>query len=159
MVVLPVPPLPATAMVMVMVFRPFDRYGWPPRALALPTLVVSSSALTEGKASRSVCGRKRAEVYSSMKLLSARELQVGHLGGDVEDVVAACSTQQERGVGAQGAGVAQEVEALQRQVGQQADLDGLLDVDVLAEGAADEYLLDVGQVDARRSRQSTEKPA
>ena len=55
---------------------------------------------------------------------------------------------QQRRVGALGAGVAEEVEALHRQVGQQADADGLLDVEVLAEGAADEDLLHVGEVDA-----------
>jgi hypothetical protein len=40
------------------------------------------------------------------------------------------------------------VEALDRQVGQQTDLDRLLDVEVLAEGAADQELFYVGQLDA-----------
>ena len=51
-------------------------------------------------------------------------------------------------VGSQRARVAQELEALRGQVGQQAYLHGLLDVDELPEGATDQELLDVGDVDA-----------
>ena len=75
------------------------------------------------------------------------QLEVGHLGGDVDARRRAVGAEQ-RGVGAVRAGVAEEVEPLDRQVGQQADADRLLDVEVLAEGAADEDLLDVGEVDA-----------
>ena len=63
---------------------------------------------------------------------------------------------QQGDVGAEGAGVAQEPEALDGQVGQQTDLDGLLDVDVLAERPADEELLDVGDVDPDAAAQHGE---
>ena len=88
--------------------------------------------------------RRRVLVHEAVV---GAQFEVGHLGGHVEHVVADVDAQQRR-VGALGAGVAEEVEALHRLVGQQADADGLLDVDVLAEGAADEDLLHVGEVDA-----------
>ena len=60
-VVLPVPPLPATAIVVVIGQPPFP---FPPARSA-------RAARTLGNPVRSVCGRKSAEVYSSMNVLSA----------------------------------------------------------------------------------------
>ena len=53
-VVLPVPPLPATAMVIVITY-----------------LCLSNSSVTDGKTAMSVWGRKSADVNSFMKVLSA----------------------------------------------------------------------------------------
>ena len=61
-VVLPVPPLPTTANVVVMMAPCFWRW-----TNAEP----ATTWATEGKLSRSVCGRKSADVKASMKLLSA----------------------------------------------------------------------------------------
>ena len=89
-----------------------------------------------GTLSRSVWGRKRADMYSSMN--GCRRSAPGRSSWRPRRArPGACSRRAAR-VGAQDAGVAEEAEALGRQVGQQADVDGLLDVDVLAEGAADE---------------------
>ena len=57
---------------------------------------------------------------------------------------ARCSRQSERQIGSLHRGIAQVGEPLPRHIGQEADLDGLLDVDVLAKGSADEHPLDIG---------------
>jgi len=84
-----------------------------------------------------------------------RQLQVGHAPRDLAYLAARIDGQQ-GDVGAEGAGVAQEPEALDGQVGQQTDLDGLLDVDELAERSADQELLDVGDVDPDAAAQHGE---
>ena len=71
------------------------------------------------------------------KGIVSRQLQVGHLAGDVHHILAHAGAHESR-IGAQGRGVAQILEAFPGHVRQQPDLDGLLHVDVLAEGATEQ---------------------
>ena len=130
-------------------------FMWSPAGRPSRCRASRATAATLGKpAEVGVRQEERRRVLVHEAVVGA-QLEVGHLGGHVEDVVAHAHAQQRR-VGALGAGVAEELEALHRLVGQQADADGLLDVDVLAEGAADEDLLHVGEVDADAAAQHLE---
>ena len=127
-----------------------DGHGHPVslRSLRRPA-GAGSAAASRGRSGRLEVGvgqeeRRRVLVHEAVV---GAEFEVGHLArprrrprGGRSRRGAPCTRP--------GRGVAEEVEALDRLVGQQPDADRLLDVDVLAEGAADEDLLHVGEVDA-----------
>src|SRR3990172_475385 len=83
------------------------------------------------------------------------QLKISHATGDLRQLTAGLARKQAH-VGALDGRIAQEHETIPGEVRQQSDLNGLLDVDVLAEGSPDQDALDTAQVDPNAVGQDTE---